>query len=397
MNRDNGKSLLKKYLNGSCTEQEKAIVENWLKDQSHASNWQWKGDEHKKRIKENIRKNIKSRKADEDNHKQKPKRNHIRRTLSIAASLVFICLALYIHKTSNYFKLNTGDEQAIENTKQTVTLTIGDQEAIDLKQVKSGTLAEDGSISINKNTTGKLVYERSPLHSADGIPEQSAQYSNETASTKPLLNTLTVPVGEQYQLTLPDGTNVWLNCESSLSFPSYFSGDKRFVMLQGEAYFEVAKNNDKPFVVQAKDQQIEVLGTHFNVAAYSDEDQTRTSLLEGAVVVSKGENTLKLTPGRQAVSTSVTTQLVERPFEPHAAVSWKDGYFVFHNQHIESVMNAVSRWYDVEIEIKNAGKKSKKINGTFSRSRSIDELLLYLEKLEVAEFKKEGRRVIVML
>ncbi len=166
-------------------------------------------------------------------------------------------------------------------------------------------------------------------------------------------NTLSTTKGGQYQMTLSDGTRVWLNAVSSIRFPVTFTGSQRPVEITGEAYFEVARNPKRPFVVSINGMEIKVLGTHFNVNGYPDEDGIKTTLLEGSVKISKGTSSQVLTPGQQANVGNNGKLNVTDNADMEKAVSWKDGYFHFNKSRLETVMRELSRWYDIDIIYEN--------------------------------------------
>jgi ferric-dicitrate binding protein FerR (iron transport regulator) len=192
---------------------------------------------------------------------------------------------------------------------------------------------------------------------------------------------------------LPDGSKVWLNSASSLRFPAFFSGNTREVELNGEAFFDVAKNPDMPFKVVTKDQIVEVLGTQFNINSYSDEESFKTTLIEGSVKVIYKDRVILLNPGQQFQPSLKSSKVIEANTEEVTA--WKDGYFLFKDEDIQSIMRKISRWYNVEVsysgEIPDVG-----FGGNISRSKGIDEVLNVLQLTDAVHFKVEGRRITVM-
>lgn len=218
-------------------------------------------------------------------------------------------------------------------------------------------------------------------------------YEDDTiVQTASVMHTLTTPVGGQYQVTLPDGTKVWLNASSMLKYPSRFTGNDRTVELSGEGYFEVAKNISKPFKVVANDVNVEVLGTHFNINAYSDEPSLMTTLLEGSVKVSKGNDFKMLIPGQQ--SAVINDQIRISNVDTSNIVAWKNNEFKFTDAPIETVMRQVKRWYGAEIIYQD--KVTHHFNATVDRTESIDKLLHYLEGTGQVHFKLDNKKIIVM-
>jgi transmembrane sensor len=225
-------------------------------------------------------------------------------------------------------------------------------------------------------------------------------YSNNPASDKEqvLYNTLIVPRAATYNIQLPDGTNVWLNAMSELRFPVKFGTKERKVELIGEAYFEVAKNINVPFKVLTPHQKIEVKGTHFNVNSYADENFDRTTLLEGSVKVSDPAVPAKfwmLSPGEQAETNKRTGQTILAKANIKEAIAWKNGYFLFNDEQLESIMTKVARWYDIEV-VYEGKLEEQSFLGQIERSKKISSILKLLELTGNVHFKISGRRVVVM-
>jgi ferric-dicitrate binding protein FerR (iron transport regulator) len=206
-------------------------------------------------------------------------------------------------------------------------------------------------------------------------------------------NTLSTPRGGQYQLVLPDGSKVWLNASSSIHFPTAFAGHERNVELTGEAYFEIAKNKQKPFHVNVNGMQVEVLGTHFNVNAYGDEGAIKTSLLEGSVKIKKGNISGLLKPGQQGVLKKNSTDLEIKNADMNEAIAWKNGLFEFDGADIKSIMREIGRWYDVDVVY--AGKvPDRRFEGKISRDAQLSDVLKILA-LSNVKFSVEGKKIIV--
>jgi ferric-dicitrate binding protein FerR (iron transport regulator) len=215
-------------------------------------------------------------------------------------------------------------------------------------------------------------------------------------------NTVSTARGNQYQLILADGSKVWLNSASSLRFPTSFTGNSREVELDGEGYFEIAKDASKPFHVKTRTQDIEVLGTHFNVNAYTDEEAVKTTLLEGKVKIVNGQwsmvngakQAVELKPGEQAVQTAHSPFTIHHSPDIDQVMSWKNGWFEFEESDIKTIMRQISRWYDVDIryEIKT---DSEKYGGRISRNLHLSNILKMLENYGV-HFKLEGKKLTVI-
>ncbi|MGF7037814.1 FecR family protein [Mucilaginibacter lappiensis] len=258
------------------------------------------------------------------------------------------------------------------------TLTLGNGNTIVLDSAHNGMLASQGGVHIYKSKNGQLVYD---------VSKYKAQATDELA-----YNTISTPRGGQYQVVLPDGSKVWLNAASSLKFPARFIGKQRTVMLEGEAYFEVAKDKTHPFKVSVNTMEVEVLGTHFNIMGYKDEDATATTLLEGSVKITKGNAAQTIVPGQQAmVKQSITVKNVD----VNEAVEWKNGNFNFAHEKLPGIMRKIARWYDVDIDYE-AKTTTATFVGTIPRSQNITEVLKYLELTGLVHFKITERRITAM-
>jgi ferric-dicitrate binding protein FerR (iron transport regulator) len=211
-------------------------------------------------------------------------------------------------------------------------------------------------------------------------------------------NTMSTPKGRQYHLTLPDGTKVWLNAASSIKYPTVFSGNERSVQVSGEAYFEVAKNSSQPFRVAVDNgMKIDVLGTSFNVNAYEDDDNSYTTLIDGAVRVTAAEagNSMILKPAQQAVQAPGSVLSVNSNVDIEKVMAWKNGVFNFENASLADVMKEIERWYDIDVVYKN-GIPDIKFWGKITKDVSLSGILIALEKTKV-HFKLENNRTLVVL
>lgn len=240
------------------------------------------------------------------------------------------------------------------------------------------------------------------INSADLEYIDGSDIALDKASTLSKEMEIKTPKGGTYQVELPDGTKVWLNASSSILLAANFSSNpERRLKLQGEAYFEVAKVNTsfdgvkqrKPFIITVNNKAVEVLGTHFNVRAYTNEPALKTTLLEGSVKVVDGKTTKKLVPGEQA--TAVNGLINVNKVDVEEAVAWKNGNFQFTNEGIERIMQDIARWYDIEV-VYNGPLTKENFGGAISRNKPLQDVLSSLEETGGVHFKIEGRRVIVM-
>lgn len=319
-----------------------------------------------------------------------------RRNTGLIYSVLAAATLILISGTLVYLSLNTSLSPGKKVARQIAadikpggnkaTLTLANGRKISLTDTSNGEIAEQSGIAITKTADGQLVYT---------IKNSSAVAS---ANQPTEFNTIETPVGGQYQINLPDGTKVWLNAASSLKYPAQFTAHQRKVELTGEGYFEVSKDKKRPFTVVTGKQEVQVLGTHFNVNAYPEEKATKTTLLEGIVKVSNassqehGDSKL-LRPGEQSTLTQASFQVEKVDIEN--AVAWKNGYFTFADEDLEVSMRKLSRWYNVEISY--SGKfDTISFGGAISRSKSLAEVLQILELTRKIKFKIEGRRIILM-
>jgi len=366
--------LLKRYAKGQCSEEEKALIEStylsYLPDVDQLSE-------------EDIEKDLAWIQA---GLPKEPKRFKIWnfKFASAAAVLVVISATLLyfgiVHKAEPNKVTLAKTEQILPGTdKAILTLANGRKVVLDKN---AATLISDSTsgIKIRKTAEGELIYE---------LMEGKANDENATA-----FNTIETPRGSQYKIILPDGTRVWLNAASSLRYPLVFSGKTREVDLDGEGYFEVYKNKNMPFLVNSGNQIVEVLGTHFNISSYANDPAIATTLLEGKVVVKRGKDKQVLNPGEQVLN------LPDRPLSvnvlPDAAekIAWKNGSFVFNHENLQSIMNRISRWYDVEVDYKG-NFDQKFYSGTISKYESVTDVLKIMELTRSVKFKIEGRRITV--
>ncbi|MFB9079168.1 FecR family protein [Flavobacterium procerum] len=263
-----------------------------------------------------------------------------------------------------------------------LTLSNGKQIVLDDISVKD-TIAEEGEkqeVTITMNADGTISYVVNPSAATRNSDEHS-------------FNTLSTPTGGQYNIVLADGTKVFLNAVSSIKYPTQFNGDERVVELEGEAYFEVAKNKEKPFIVKSDNQSIQVLGTKFNVHAYTNEAIVKTTLLEGSVAVTSKGNKALLKPGQQSNISDNSNKIAIREVDTEAAIAWKNGRFKFDNADLKSVMKQLERWYGIKVEYRGDVSDVRFNGGTF-RNKNLSEVLKVLE-LSNIKFKVEGNTIIV--
>ncbi|WP_257669379.1 FecR family protein [Parapedobacter tibetensis] len=313
------------------------------------------------------------------------------------AALLCIGMLFFLHDRST--NDNTKDEQldktvlsdAIVPGGEKAILTLSNGRTINLDEISSGRIAEESGMRIVKTAEGQLFYES--IHT--------------TQVKEVVYNTISTPNGGEQRMILPDGTKVWLNAASTLTYPTQFIGNKRIVELEGEAYFEVSSQSSAqsafhlPFLVKTKTQTVEVLGTHFNINAYNDGETVKTTLLEGRVKVSATTSRPNesihriLNPNEEATVKRGSNIIQVAQVDPTNAIAWKNGYFAFSDEHITYVMTTIARWYDIEVEYQG-DMTNKYFGGTISRFEDFETLLGTIALTGSIRFRIVGRRVIVM-
>ncbi|WEK19938.1 MAG: DUF4974 domain-containing protein [Candidatus Pedobacter colombiensis] len=394
------KDLLDRYLNDKCTPLEQQQVENWLAAYHNDDNgWQKMNIQQKEIWLDALFTDINNI-IDTPQQQTKTLNNYrfIRRKIFTAAAAILILstIGIYFFAIRNQQPHSKSDityKNDIGPGKNQATLTLADGRKIILSDTTKGELATEAGVSITKTKDGQIVYQVNSEIS-------DKQYTKLATKT----NTIATPRGGQYQINLPDGTKVWLNAASTLQYPTFFGPLKeRKVILSGEAYFEVAKDKTKPFIVVTARQEVEVLGTHFNVNSYEDNAIVKTTLLEGSVRISpyhlsKGSKLSMLAPqilkpNEQAILTDGNLKIQEADIKE--AVAWKNGYFIFNDENLGSIMHKISRWYDVDVSFQDNTTQVSFI-GVVSRAKNISSVLQLIEETGNVHFKIDGRRITVM-
>lgn len=375
MNRQQATALVQRYNQGLATAEEQAMLENWyiqksddltLSDDEINFNqidtglrdrtFKYAGLEPKVKAVENKTFRLWPRIA------------------AVASILLVLTAGLVYYLNTSYVRsggLNLTKSNDIAPGADKAILTLANGKQIVLTGAKNGAVADENDARIRKTADGQLVYER-----LSGS-ESSSLYNN-----------ITTPRGGQYTIMLSDGTKVILNAASSLKYPTTFKGAERTVELTGEGYFEVAHHKSRPFKVISEGQTVEVLGTHFNINAYADEPNVKTTLLEGSVDV----NGTLIKPNQQAIF-SAGNQIVVKQVDPANVVAWKDGLFKFDHTDLKTAMRQIARWYDVEI-VYEGDVDNEQFYGKIERSYTLSEVLKVLE-LSKVHFKITGRKIIV--
>jgi transmembrane sensor len=376
--------LYEKNLSGECTPEEKQLLESYQDDLVMPDDrWETRLGE-KKRLHHTLRTNLNNSIPDKDS--LRPSFSYL--WLKIAAGiLVVLSIGILVRKTRQQPQEQTYAVKIVPKKilpgGNKAYLTMANGSVITLNGLKNGKLATQTGVQINKVKDGVLEYNN-----------QSAA-GQHSGSERLAFNMINTPRGGQYQLVLADGTKVWLNSASSLKYPTAFYGKERKVELSGEAYFEVAKNPSRPFTVSVNGMSVQVLGTHFNVMAYSDEKDVKTTLLEGSVKLTNHGHQALLKPGQQGVLNEQQTVFSIKDVDVEDAVAWKNGFFAFNKEDIQTIMKRISRWYDVDVVFPEKFKR-KNFGGTVSRFNDVSQVLNSLELTGSVHFKTEGRRITVM-
>ncbi|CAM3928612.1 FecR family protein [Pedobacter westerhofensis] len=375
MERDEKKfrALLQKYNQGICTQEEIAWLESWylqLNEKDKASLSRTELDEERSAIWAAV-----------ENQTHEITSTKLWPRIAAAASVLLVLgTGLFFYKADQAPSMPKLAKTSIYKNDIApggvkATLTLADGRKITLDGAKNGALAQETGITITKAADGQLIYTVSDSKSKNAFA----------------FNTISTPKGGQYQVRLPDGTEVWLNAASSLKFPVSFSNSKqRKVELEGEAYFEVAHNKQQPFIVKTNRQDVEVLGTHFDVKSYADEPVTKTTLLEGSVRLN-GSTILK--PGQQGLSKG--NSLNVKQVDVDEELDWKNKQFILNDEDLQVVMRRLARWYDVEV-VYEGEPADVQFVGVVSSTRNISGVLKLMERTGKVHFKIEGKKITVL-
>lgn len=406
MNKDRIKYLYNRYLNDSCLDEELRELEILLADPDNESFFNELLDESWKEIDAEPLTDMDERRA-EGIFKRivavRRNRSVLRRQwmpLS-AAAILLLGLGLTFFIFINRANLPYHKEQSLAAVK-------------DILPANNGavlTLPNGNKISLSASKKGIMVSSEKLLYndgSSIGHSESTDAAFKPGTEEQEQFATLMTPIGGQYQVILSDGTRIWLNAGSRLRYPVSFIKEKRVVELDGEGYFEVAKDKAHPFIVKTRDQNIEVLGTHFDVNAYRDLDVIKTTLIEGAVKVSRNLNTtypgrdesVILKPGQQSEVRAGSSSINLSYVNTDEAIDWKDGLFLFNNESVVSIMKRLSRWYNIEV-VYRGNLENVRFVGTYSRNKGLNNLLKNIEMTGKVSFTTEEipggkeRRIIV--
>jgi ferric-dicitrate binding protein FerR (iron transport regulator) len=337
--------LITKFLGGTATPEERQLLERWYEEfdasaLAFETTSQGQADSMRRSLAAIREKIARESGTGEPVLSMKRRRRSPYRWAAAAAVLILAGVAGYFlsgPRQQAAPREIVSSHQDIRPGSRKAVLTLGNGRSIALDSLRQGVLSRQGNTSVVKVKRGLLTY---------ASQRQSAGQTKDVQ-----YNTVTTPRGGQYQIVLADGSRVWLNSSSSIRFPTRFTGAGREVSVTGEVYFEIAPNRGIPFVVKAGKVSVQVLGTHFNVMAYPDEPAVKTTLLEGSVKVARGAGTLVLKPGQQADVNAEGAMKLVTDVNTDEIIAWKNNLFWFDGNDIREVMNALARWYDVDIDI----------------------------------------------
>jgi transmembrane sensor len=369
------KEILERYHAGESTPEEKAFLENWYLSHHNSSPFLMKDEERIEDV-DSVWALIKP------GQPSTKKINVWYRVAAAAVILVFFSIGSYcLFKQKSLVPTSAIVKNDASPGVNNATLILANGKKLTLGDATTGQLARQAGVIITKAPKGELIYTVNAAHIKASLPAQ--------------FNELETSRGEQYQIVLPDGSHVWLNAASSLKYPVVFSGKERIVELEGEAYFEVSHNKAMPFKVKTRQQEVEVLGTHFNVSAYNDEKVTATTLMEGSVRVTSvaSHQHAMIKPGQQSTIDDKRMQVHE--VDTDEGIAWKNGYFLFNNENLQSIMRKISRWYNVQVEYKNDAPLSMVFSGTVSKYKNVSEVIRILELTNAVHFKIDQSKIIV--
>lgn len=376
--------LIKNILTRKVDPEEEKLMDQHLYKYFHQEEWDSERfgdrDEIENRILDSVNKKVGQNTPVIPN-----RRNWI---LYAAAITIFLSIAITLYTYLNFNKsdgdLSSGalasKDSVLAPGDQHASLVLNDGTIVKLDELESGEKKTVANLTITKNAQGNLEYSVNNKASA-GLEE---------------MNTLTTPLCGTYKIILEDGSQVWLNSGSTITFPTVFNAIQRKVEITGEAYFEVAHNAKVPFVVKVDGLDIQVLGTSFNVSAYKDskhQNNLSVALLTGAVALKKNNTTTKLVPGKKATVDHENINI--SAFDVESEVAWKDNYFVFKDQNIKTIMDELARWYKAEVVYDGDNWSDKNFTLRMSRDQEIKEILTLIELTRNVKFKIKGRRIIV--
>ena len=374
--------IIKKYLKGKASDSEVSFLEKYYNHFEKESSFTWRLSVNDK---ENLERELFAGILQKTTKKKKIfQLSKICWYKQAAAALILLFIGLGTY----YNFIATNDSETTVITTPVLAkkdlppggnraiLTLSNGSTVVLDSTGNGFVTQQSNTQIVKTAKGQLSYTTLNQNSKELV-----------------YNSVSTPRGGQYQLVLPDGTKVWLNAASSIRFPVAFVGKERKVTITGEAYFEVAKDKKKPFIVSSANMDIEVLGTHFNVSAYAEESIVKTTLLEGSVKINNKKSEVYLVPGQQSQLNNSGQFSIKNNIDLDKEIAWTRGKFQFNSNTIQEIMLQLSRWYDVEV-IYQGKVSSETFSAIVKRSSNISQVLKLMEASGV-KFDIEGKKICV--
>ncbi|WP_181390552.1 FecR family protein [Sphingobacterium athyrii] len=364
------KEILDRYLNGETTAEEQALVETWYNSLSEQQQTDIPID-FDRRYKQLLL-TLPSPEV------KKAVRLWPRVAIAAAVTAIFLGTGLFYVtnqiNTNGAGRVTAGD---VDPGGEGATLQLANGQKIRINNVSAGNLTEQSGVKISKTADGEIIYEIS---------------DNQTGKLE--YNTLSTTRGEHTRLRLPDGSLVFLNAASSLTYPTSFANsENRRVSLTGEGYFEISKDKAHPFLVESKGQTIEVLGTHFNVNSYPEEAGVATTLLEGSVKINANGREQIIRPNEQALASA--SKISVKTVDVEEIIDWKQGDFYLNNVSLQNAMRKIARWYNVDVVYDSSVPMNLKSTGYISRKNKLSAVLRLIEKSGDVHFKIEGKTVYV--
>jgi len=376
------KDLLLKYGNNTATEDEKSLLESWYLHHQESELPDYTLDERLQdaaAVRENLKRQFR-----------------IGRLISLplrisAAACVLILLGLggfyLVRNNVTKNELTATTHHDIPPGQNKAVLALANGQKIYITGIKKGIIYRQGALQVTRNNNGVLAYtiNKSLIAPGNADNQGPAKY-----------NTLSTPRGGQSSITLADGTVAYLDAQSSVRFPVDFSKSKeRRVEVTGQVYFDVRHNASKPFRVDVKGQTIEDIGTVFNINAYDDEPVIKTTLISGGIKITRGNSTATLRPGQQAITVADKTNIRVKETDTEEVTAWKNGYFLFNNEKLESIMRKISRWYDVDIVYPQDQNTNVEYWGSITRYDNVSKVLKMLEITGDVKFRIEGKKIFI--
>ena len=374
-------------LRGKANDEEQRTLRGWL-SVSTRNKKIYDGFKDGKRLEQKI---VESRQINWEKDYQQfiTKRQRTRKNRRMKTIIRYAAILTLPIVAAGIFLLQKNDQQAIVSISEVIkpgehkaVLITGGGDRITLSDSTLSPIQEQNGMIVNV-MNNKVFYT---------LPEDSL-----CTQESPIFNTLQIPRGGEYFLTLADGTEVWLNAETEIRYPVQFTGNKRVVYLDGEAYFTVAPDKKKPFTVVSTHASVSVLGTQFNFRAYPDEQDVQTTLVSGSVIMQseKYKQQIKLIPGEQGVLEKNSAKLTKQKVNTYLYTAWKDGRFAFRDARLEDLFNILARWYDLSVFYQSPEAKDIRFTGDLNKTDDFKSILKIIEQNERVTFTVNQRTVFI--